>query len=97
MSIYILHLQSYTFPEIEQKKYIDASNYLKAILDWSKTRKVNGKVVSDLPKQTKQRLLSQGGDEYNHANAAKVTVEKYWQHKDREYIEYQQKLTEAQE
>jgi deoxyribodipyrimidine photo-lyase len=48
-------------------------------------------------KQTKQRVLSQDGDEYNNANAAKVTVEKYWQHQDREYKEYQQKLTELQE
>ena len=59
--------------------------------------RVNGKVVSDFRKQTKQRLVSQGGDEYDNATAAKVTVEKYWQHKDKEYKEYQQKLTEAQE
>ncbi len=55
------------------------------------------KVVSDLRKQTKQRVLSQDGDEYNNANAAKVTVEKYCQHQDREYKEYQKKLTELQE
>ncbi|WP_414571194.1 deoxyribodipyrimidine photo-lyase [Nostoc sp. CCY 9925] len=94
---WIPSLKGYSLPEIEQGKYIDNSNYPRAILDWSKTRKVNGKVVSDLRKQTKQRLLSQGGDEYDSAITAKETVEKYWQHKDREYKEYQQKLTEVQE
>ncbi|MEH1956447.1 FAD-binding domain-containing protein [Nostoc sp.] len=94
---WIPELRGYSLLEIEQGKYIDISNYPKAILDWSKTRKVNGKVVSDLRKQTKQRLLSQGGDEYDSANAAKETVEKYWQHQDREYKEYQQKLTLTQE
>ncbi|WP_041566673.1 hypothetical protein [Nostoc punctiforme] len=94
---WIPELRGYSLLEIEQEKYIETSNYPKVILDWSKTRKVNGKIVSDLRKQTKQRLLSQGGDEYDSAIAAKETVDKYWQHKDKEYKEYQQKLTELQE
>ncbi|MHC5748306.1 MAG: FAD-binding domain-containing protein [Nostoc sp.] len=94
---WIPSLRGYSLPEIEQEKYINNSYYPQPILDWSKTRKVNGKVVSDLRKLTKQRLLSQGGDEYDSAIAAKETVEKYWQHKDREYREYQQKLSLTQE
>lgn len=94
---WIPELRGYSLPEIEQEKYINNSYYPQPILDWSKTRKVNGKVVSDLRKLTKQRLLSQGGDEYDSAIAAKETVEKYWQHKDREYREYQQKLSLTQE
>ncbi|MDM9580163.1 hypothetical protein [Nostoc sp. GT001] len=79
------------YPEFDQlytPSALSGSYYPQPILDWSKTRKVNGKVVSDLRKLTKQRLLSQGGDEYDSAIAAKETVEKYWQHKDREYKEY---------
>jgi deoxyribodipyrimidine photo-lyase len=94
---WIPELRGYSLVEIEQEKYIQTSSYPKVILDWSKTRKVNGKIVFDLRKQTKQRLFSQGGDEYDSAIAAKETVDRYWQHKDKEYKEYQQKLASRQE
>ncbi|MFN6568174.1 FAD-binding domain-containing protein [Dendronalium sp. ChiSLP03b] len=93
---WIPSLQGYSLPEIITEKYINNSSYPQPILDWSKTRKVNGKIVSDLRKKTKQRLLTQGGDEYEGAMAAKETVDKYWQHKDKEYQEYQQKLTQTE-
>jgi deoxyribodipyrimidine photo-lyase len=62
--------------------------YPQPIFDWSQTRKVNGKIVADLRKQVRARLVAEGGVEYDDAIAAKETVEKYWQYKDREYAKY---------
>ncbi|BBD62949.1 DNA photolyase, FAD-binding protein (plasmid) [Nostoc sp. HK-01] len=93
---WIPELQGYSLQDILTEKYISNSSYPEAVLDWSKTRKVNGKIVSDLRKHSKARLISQGGDEYESAVVAKETVDKYWQHKNQEYQEYQQRLTQAE-
>jgi deoxyribodipyrimidine photo-lyase len=93
---WISELKGYTLPDILTEKYILHSSYPQRVLDWSKTRKINGKIVSDLRKQTKQRLINQGGDEYESAVVAKETVDKYWQHKDKEYQQYQQKVTQTE-
>ncbi|WP_373547831.1 hypothetical protein [Chamaesiphon sp.] len=77
-------MQGYSISEIIAEKYTD-SYYPQPILDWSQTRKINGKIVSDLRKQVKARLISEGGSEYQNEIATKATVEKYWQYKDREY------------
>nr|MDZ8061407.1 FAD-binding domain-containing protein [Nostoc sp. EkiNYC01] len=93
---WIPEFHGYSLQDILTEKYKCDSSYPLPILDWSKTRKVNGKIVSDLRKQTKVRLISLGGDEYESAVVAKETVDKYWQHKDKEYQEYQQKLTQTE-
>lgn len=81
---WIPELQGYSISEIIAGKYTD-SYYPQPILDWSQTRKINGKIVSDLRKQVKARLIAEGGSEYQNAIATKETIEKYWQYKDREY------------
>jgi deoxyribodipyrimidine photo-lyase len=53
---------------------------------------VEGKVVSELRRQVKTRLLAEGGAEFEQALAAKVTVEKYRQRKTQQYQDYQQQL-----
>jgi deoxyribodipyrimidine photo-lyase len=93
---WIPELKGYSLQDILTEKYISNSSYPQAILDWSKTRKVNGKRVSDLRKHSKVRLINQGGDEYESAVVAKETVDKYWQHKNKEYQEYQQKLADLE-
>ncbi|MEH2464686.1 FAD-binding domain-containing protein [Nostoc sp.] len=85
---WVSELKGYSLPEIIQGKYIGTSSYPETILDWAKTRKVNGKIISDLRKKVRERLTLQGGTEYESAVAAKETVNKYWQHKDREYKEF---------
>jgi len=84
---WIPELQGYSLSEILEGKYTD-SYYPQPILDWAKTRKVNGKIVSDLRKKVRERLISQGDSEYESAIVAKETVEKYWEYKDKEYKEY---------
>jgi deoxyribodipyrimidine photo-lyase len=84
---WIEELQGYSLDEVSQGKYAD-SYYPQPILDWSQTRKVNGKIVADLRKQVRTRLVAEGGVEYDSAIAAKETVEKYWKHKEREYSKY---------
>jgi deoxyribodipyrimidine photo-lyase len=84
---WIEELQGYNLDEVSAGQYTD-SYYPQPILDWSQTRKVNGKVVADLRKQVRARLVAEGGAEYDGAVAAKETVEKYWQHKDREYNQF---------
>ncbi|MEH2259064.1 FAD-binding domain-containing protein [Nostoc sp.] len=87
---WISELKGYSLPEIIQGKYIGTSSYPQPILDWAKTRKVNGKIISDLRKKVRERLTLQGGTEYESAVAAKETVNKYWQHKDRQYKEFKE-------
>ncbi|WP_341993373.1 FAD-binding domain-containing protein [Chlorogloeopsis sp. ULAP02] len=85
---WINELRAYSFSEIIQYKYIGRTSYPAPILDWSQTRKVNGKVVSDIRKKVRERLFIEGGREYDSAVAAKETVDKYWQHKDKEYTKF---------
>ncbi|MBN3963026.1 FAD-binding domain-containing protein [Nostoc sp. NMS8] len=87
---WVSELKGYSLPEIIQGKYIGTSSYPQTILDWAKTRKVNGKIISDLRKKVRERLTLQGGTEYESAVAAQETVNKYWQHKDREYKEFKE-------
>jgi deoxyribodipyrimidine photo-lyase len=47
---------AYSLPEIIQGKYIGTSSYPQTILDWAKTRKFNGKIISDLRKKVRERL-----------------------------------------
>jgi len=49
------------------------------------TRKVNGKIVSNLRKQVKERLLAEQGEDYEQAAITKKTVDKYWEVRDKQY------------
>ncbi|MGD1875344.1 MAG: FAD-binding domain-containing protein [Mastigocoleus sp.] len=82
---WVPELKGYSLPEIMAGKYIGKGIYQDPILDLSSTRKVNGKIISDLRKQVRERLESEKGKEYQGAVAAKETVEKYNKYKDREY------------
>jgi deoxyribodipyrimidine photo-lyase len=82
---WIPELKGYTMSQILAGKY--KSNYPEPILDWKQTRKTNGKIVSDLRKQVKERLEQQGGEELEIALGAKETVEKYIAAKDKQYKE----------
>ena len=81
----------YSLFEIIQGKYIELGSYQKPILDWSMTRKVNGKIVSDIRSRVRERLLANGGDEYEGAIATKTTVEKYFESKDKQYKQFKDK------
>lgn len=85
---WIPELQGYSLPEILSLVYQGESHYPAPILNWSQTRKVNGKIVSDLRKRVRERLMMEGGDEYEGAAIAKTTVDKYWLLKDKQYQEY---------
>uniref|UniRef100_A0A0C1R9T0 Uncharacterized protein n=1 Tax=Tolypothrix bouteillei VB521301 TaxID=1479485 RepID=A0A0C1R9T0_9CYAN len=78
----------YSLQDILQGKYIEHGLYLPPILDWSKTRLVNGKIVSAIRKRVRERLLANGGDEYENAIATKTTVEKYFESKDKQYKQF---------
>ncbi|MUG95415.1 deoxyribodipyrimidine photo-lyase [Scytonema sp. UIC 10036] len=84
-------LLGYSLPEILQGKYIEHGLYPPPILDWSMTRKVNGKIVSDIRKRVRERLLVSGGDELESAIATKTTVEKYFESKDKQYKQFKEK------
>jgi deoxyribodipyrimidine photo-lyase len=85
---WIPELQGYSLPEIIQGAYIGRSTYPQPMLDWSQTRKINGKIVSDLRKQVKQRIILEGGQELEGALATKKTVDKYWESKNKQYQQY---------
>lgn len=61
------------------------NKYPQPILDWKHTRKINGKIISDLRKQVKERLEREGGEELTIALGAKETIDKYVAVKDKQY------------
>ena len=85
---WISELQGYSLSEILAGAYINESPYPEPILDWAQTRKVNGKIISNLRKRVKERLLAEQGEEYQQAAIAKSTVDKYWEVKDKQYQDY---------
>ena len=80
---WIPELRGHTMQQILAGEY--KSNYPQPILDWKQTRKVNGKIISDLRKQVRERLESEQGEEYQRAIGARDTVDKYAAVKDRQY------------
>lgn len=88
---WVPELRGYSLPEILSGAYIGNSQYPSPMLNWAETRKINGKIVSDLRKKVKQRLLAEQGEEYEQATIAKKTVDKYWESKDKQYQEYRNK------
>lgn len=88
---WVPELRGYSLPEILAGAYVGKGEYPSPILDWSQTRKVNGKRISELRKQVKQRLLAEQGEEYEQAANAKRTVDKYWEIKEQQYKEYKRK------
>lgn len=87
---WVEELRGYSKSEILNGMYLNESPYPAPILDWSETRKINGKIVSNLRKQVKERLLAEQGAELKQAAIARETVDKYWD-KDKQYQEYKQK------
>ena len=90
---WVEELRGYSLSEILNGAYLNESPYSEPILDWAQTRKINGLIVSDLRKRVKMRLLAEQGVELEQAAIAKKTVEKYWENKERQYQEYQTKIT----
>ncbi len=88
-----MELRGYSLPEILNGAYLNESPYPEPILDWGQTRKTNGKIVSDLRKRVKQRLLIEQGVELEQAALTRKTVDKYWETKDKQYQEYKQKTS----
>lgn len=80
---WIPELKGCTMSQILAEEY--KSSYPQPILDWKQTRKTNGKIISDLRKQVKQRLEREGGEDLLIALGAKETIEKYVAAKDKQY------------
>lgn len=78
--------RGYSLSEIQSGAYRGKSQYPDPILDWSLTRKVNGKIVSDLRQTMKERLVVEGGQEYDGVAIAKKTVDKYWESKHKSQV-----------
>ena len=90
---WVEELRGYNLSEILNGAYLNESPYPEPILDWAQTRKTNGKIISDLRKRVKERLVAEQGVELKQAVIAKKTVDKYWENKDKQYREYQTKIS----
>jgi len=89
---WVPELHGYSLAEILDGAYLNESPYPAPILDWAKTRKVNGKIVSDLRKQVRERLLAEQGAELEQAAIARKAVEKYWD-SSKQYQQYKQEIS----
>ncbi len=56
---WVPELRGYSLAELTQQAYLRETFYPEPIVDWQQTRKVNGKIVADLRKQVRARLLQQ--------------------------------------
>jgi deoxyribodipyrimidine photo-lyase len=90
---WVEELRGYSLPEILNGAYLNENPYPEPLLDWVQTRKTNGKIVSDLRKRVKGRLLAEQGVELEQAAIARKTVDKYWESKDKQYQEFKQKIS----
>ena len=61
---WVEELRGYNLSEILDGAYLNESPYPELILDWAQTRKTNGKIVSDLRKRVKVRLVAEQGVEF---------------------------------
>lgn len=91
---WVEELRGYNLEEILAGDYLNKNSYPQPIIDLSQTRKVNGKIISNLRKKVKERLISEKGEEYYNATATKRTVEKYTESKGRQYREFKSKEAE---
>ncbi len=82
---WVPELSGYSLDEIAQGAYRGETFYPEPIVDWHQTRKVNGKIVSNLRQQVRERLLLEQGTEYKQAIATRQAVDKYMESKDRQY------------
>ena len=74
INYWVPELRGYSLSEILAGRYSNESPYPAPILDLAQTRKENGKVISDLRRQVKERLQQEQGEEYKTALAAKETM-----------------------
>ena len=81
---WIPELRGYSKSQI-LKGQCDRNIYPQPILDWKQTRKINGKIVSDLRNKVRLRLEREEGEEYRQAIGAKKTIEKYFAVKEKQY------------
>jgi len=59
------------------------------MLDFTQTKQTNGKIIADLRKQVRTRLLKENGLATELALTQKTVVEKYYQNKQKQYLESQ--------
>lgn len=89
---WIPELRGYSLKQILSGEYQSATNYPAPVLDWKQTRKDNGKIVSNLRAEVRERLEREGGAEYVQAIGAKETIEKYFAVKDKQYRNFKSKM-----
>ncbi len=82
---WIPELRGYSLPEIEQKKYLGKGLYPQEILNWPQTRKINGKVISELRAIVRERLKTEKGEEFEAAQRVKAVIERYMKYQEEEY------------
>ena len=68
---WVPELHGYSLPEILKGVYLGESPYPAPVLDWAQTKKINGKIISDLRKKVKQRLVASGNSEYQQDSKVK--------------------------
>ena len=74
---WVPELRDLGLEQVLNGEYLGKSEYPKPMLDFTQTRKINGKVVSDLRKKVRARLMQEKGLELSEAQIAQKVVQKY--------------------
>ena len=72
---WVPELHGYSLPEILLGVYLGESPYPAPVLDWAQTKKINGKIVSDLRKKVKQRLVAEAQVDKGNKNITNNLIE----------------------
>jgi deoxyribodipyrimidine photo-lyase len=60
-------------------------DYPARMLNWTQTKETNGKVISDLRNQVKERIIREAGQEFLEAVKSKEVVQKYYEGNNKRY------------
>ncbi len=80
-------------PETKGKTVETILAEAQPMLDFNLTRKTNGKVISDIRKQVRERILAEKGPELVHAQKAHSITNNYRRYSEKRYRSYKNPLT----
>jgi deoxyribodipyrimidine photo-lyase len=84
---WVPELKQYSAEQILSKKYLDDNNYIKEMLDFKETKRLNGKIISDIRAKVRSRIIKEKGLDFEEAKVQKKVTQKYDKFKTKKYLE----------
>ena len=85
-------LQPYNLAQLVAGDYQGQTKYPKEVLDFKVTKAINGKVISQLRAQVRERIIAEKGLDLNAAKISQTVVQKYKQGQQKQYQKLQAEI-----